>query len=264
MAKVKLQSKPKPKYSSRKGEVIQEYHGNSKWQDAFYVRAHQLSRQGKSNNQIAEALNVSEDTFVKWLMQRPALKEAVDSGRVESEDSFADFVYRHLPEDLRDLWEEIVQLDEENDPLRRIEKLMAKKGETVQQHLFLYALCESDFDPSAALRKLRITKQKLDKWATQDHNFVRIVDEIMWHKKNFLESSLMRLVRQGEKTAVIFANKTLNSDRGYGNTVKVKHEGNVNHDHKHTLDDLELPLHDRVRILEQVRKKRTLELSPKD
>jgi hypothetical protein len=223
-----------------------------KWDDSYYVRTYELAKEGRCDKDIAAALGLDSATFKRYLTVKPALKDALDRARQVADGTFADYVYRHLPEDLKALYQEIVQLDEDGDPLRRIEAVLADQGERVKQHLFVHALVESDFDPSTALARLRIPKTDLDHWVRHDPEFGRLVEEVVFHKKNFVEAALFKLVKQGDKSAVVFANKTLNADRGYGNKVKVQHEGEVNVKGSVKLSDL-LPIEERKRLIKVAR-----------
>lgn len=225
------------------------------WSDSFYVVAYEAAKEGCGKSAIAERIGCNQATLERWIEDRPALKEAIEKGKARTDETFRDFIYRHLPPDLKALYTEIESLADEGDPYNRIQKLLTDKGDHVKQHLFIYAMVESDFDPSQALAKLRISKPVLDRWVRTDHNFGRLVEEIIFHKKNFLEGALMRLVKSGDKGAIVFANRTLNADRGYGNTLKVAHEGNVNVSGQVALTDLPLSLEDKKRILKAIKEK---------
>lgn len=226
------------------------------WSDTFYVLAYESAKQGLNNREIAERLGCSYPSFTNWLGEKPALKDAILKGREQNEMTFSDFVYKHLPPDLKDLYNEIADVGDSRDALTRITSLLHDKGDAVKQHLFLYALVESDFDPSQALSKLALNKAHLDKWVRTDPNFGRLCEEVIFHKKNFLEGALFKLIKQGDKSAIIFGNKTLNSDRGFGNTLKVQHDGQVNVTGQISMEDLPLSLEDKKKILQAIKQKR--------
>ena len=73
-------------------------------------------------------------------------------------------------------------------------------------------------------------------------------------KKNFFESSLIGLVEEGHPGAVIFANKTVNADRGYSEKLRIEHtaQGNDLID----INELELDLDTRKKILDAIRSKK--------
>ena len=122
----------------------------------------------------------------------------------------------------------------------------------MRQHLFLHALVATCFKPTQALSKLGMSKAELDGWMS-DPGFASLVNEMNWHKKNFFEEAFLDLVAEREPSAVLHAMKTINSDRGYGTKVTVENTGKV--DHKHSMDETisQLPLEDRLRLLEGIR-----------
>ena len=224
-----------------------------KYRPEHPFRIYQLARDGYSLSRIAEAIGIRLDTLTYWRDNFPEIQAALDTAKTDREaggTSVKEWVYGRLPDDLKDLWDRIAAVAEEDSGVAAVEAVLSDKGERVRQHLFLHALVEHNFDPSKAGAVVNVGKATLDRW-TQDPGFARLVDEVVWHKGNFVEGQLMALVRQGDPAAVIFASKTLNRDRGYDTKVTVEHKGSV--DHRVKVDDLNLPLDERVRILEAVR-----------
>jgi hypothetical protein len=121
--------------------------------------------------------------------------------------------------------------------------------------LFLFALVEGNWNPSAACGKVGISKQTLETWCRTDNGFADLMDEIVWHKKNWAESALMQLVDRGDSPATVFVNKTLNADRGYNVKQTVEHTGVVNHEHVViSVEELDLPLEIKRLVLEAYRR----------
>jgi predicted transcriptional regulator len=229
--------------------------GGSIWSDDYYVKVFELVKEGYSKKAVAEAIGVSLDTLNKWLKEKPALKDAVDRARTTSQglqarsapESLAEYVYKRLPDELQHVWDQIVEFQKADNPVRLIEDLVAQQGLRAKQHLFLHALVVSNFNPSEACRKLNIKRKEFEQWATSDVDFSELVQEVMFHKKNFVESALMQLVAQGDSSAVIFANKTLNRDRGYEPRLKVESEHK--HSHEISIDDMGLTIEEKRRLL---------------
>jgi hypothetical protein len=87
-----------------------------------------------------------------------------------------------------------------------------------------------------------------------DPEFAELVDEIHLHKKDFFESKLVELVQSGDSSATIFANKTMNRDRGYGDKTTIEHTGTVVVEQRVVqIGDLALPVDVRRAILGAVR-----------
>ncbi len=155
------------------------------------------------------------------------------------------------------LWDQIDGVDKKDaDCTQRIEKLLDDRGKTARQQLFLYSLIKSNFSMSEARRKVNISQRILAKWL-DDEDFNELMNGVLECKKDFIESSLMGLIKSGDSSATIFASKTLNRDRGYSDRVDV----NINI--KKTVNKVkveELPLEIRMEILKQIREKEELSI----
>lgn len=239
-----------------------------KWNDDFYVTAYKLARQGMTNNDIMSFIGVTKPTFIDWVRRRPALNKALEQGRSDKDAnfqaSFRDYVYQRLSPDLKELWEEINRCERKDSGFERVEGLLEAKGDRARQHLFLYALVHCNFNPSEACKKIGISTTKLKKWTHNEPEFRELLDEMHWHKGNFFEEGLVKLVREGDTKAIVFANERYNRDRGYGNKVEVKHSGSVNHTHMIDVDALELDPETKLKLLEAVRLQKQKALPPID
>jgi len=229
----------------------------SAWNDKYYVECYELAKQGCKNSQIAKILGVPIDTFKRWISERPALKDALKRARGGNEgtktETFIEYVYNRLPEHIKSLWDELEQANKKGNSLQRIEALLKDKGKKTLQHLYVHALISSNFNASEACRRLNISMSRVKGWMA-DPDFAQLIDEVLEHKKNICESALMGLVMQGETSAVIFANRTLNRDRGYGDKTEHihTHAGGVLHGH---VDVDALPIELRRQLLNATREK---------
>lgn len=207
----------------------------SPWKPIMVVRTYKMARLGMQELEIARSLGVGSRTWWQWKQQYPELQEAIDMAGKEREggQTLPEWVYSHLEPDLQKLWDDIGKWEKQPNGVNKIELMLSDSGKRVRQQLFLHALCSLSFSPSRALQKVHLTKIELNNWINNDPEFARLVEEIDWHKGNFFEESLVQLVQQGEKGAVIFANKTYNAQRGYGVKAKldVHHTGQVGHLH---------------------------------
>lgn len=197
--------------------------GKTTWRDENYVRAYRFASEGLSRRKIAKALGVSIHTFTDWYKAKPALRDAIAQARRPNGDtlSFQDYVYKRLPRRLKKVWDRINKAGNSKSAQERVEALLEGTGRTARQHLFLYALPACNFNPSEACRKLNIHRAQLDSWMRTDPDFTDLVEEMQWHKKNFFEEALVDLVRERDTSAVLFANRTQNKDRGYDDTKKL-------------------------------------------
>jgi hypothetical protein len=112
-----------------------------------------------------------------------------------------------------------------------------------------------------ACRKVGISRQTFFLWC-KDEKFQALVDEIQEAKKDFFEGSLIRLVAAGDTSATIFANRTVNKDRGYSerHQVDVNVSGQVTHKHELvSMEQLKLPTAVEKMLLQQIRKVKQIE-----
>jgi hypothetical protein len=197
------------------------------------VLAYKMARSGMRNNDIAEEFGIREKSFHIWLLKHPDLKKAVELGRTDRGDgkTLTEWIYQRLDPELQQLWDKIEQFDAEPNSVVKIELLLQGHGESVRQQLFLHALVQNNFSPSAAMRKVNMDRRRLERWLNEDPRFAELVREVQWHKGNFFEEALAKLVKQGVTSAVLFANKTFNAKRGYATTSKlqVEHSGSIVH-----------------------------------
>ena len=137
-----------------------------------------------------------------------------------------DYVFKRLSLGQQKLWGKLQKLDDLKKPTEVIEALLEKHGKLARQNMFVYAWTSSNFNISASLRKVNISRSTFTKWC-QEKYFKELITEIEWHKKNFFENHLMTLVASGDSSATIFANKSFNADRGYMDKKGVTHDVNV-------------------------------------
>lgn len=58
-----------------------------RWNPHFVLHTYQLARQGKTNQEIADELNVSLELFEAWLVVKGTLQEAIEQGRNSTIDN---------------------------------------------------------------------------------------------------------------------------------------------------------------------------------
>jgi hypothetical protein len=232
------------------------HHNPRKWDEIILVKIYQIARTGASTVAIENMLGLSPGTLQHWSVAHPAIQEAIKMGREKGEEPFFEYIYRNLSPELRKLWSKINKWSKNPDSAELARELLESQGKRIQQRLFIHALVSCNFNPSEALRRIQIPRTKLNLWC-EDPEFKKLIEEIDWHRSNFFESHLMKLVKQGDRSAIIFANKTYNKEK-YGAEVKLKVEGKVQHNHDHNLvnlDELSLPIHVRKIILAAIEQK---------
>lgn len=229
------------------------------WKDSYYITCYQMAKDGMKDGAIANAVGVDHRTFKKWLKERKYLRRALRKARRKrdgSNNTFIGYVYDRLPDDLKDLWNEINRLEDGPTNTLRIESMLEKRGVRARQHLYFHALINSNFNASEACRKVNISTSTLHVWL-EDPLFLKLVEEFNWHKGNFFEGALVELIRRHDSPATIFANKNYNRNRGYSEKVTHEHNGEIDHKHTLTMEEMDsLPLDMRKLLLEKMRQKR--------
>ncbi len=254
-----MKTKTVPKSTTKKSP-------RTPWNDEFIFRTFELAKAGQSDSRIAKILKLDPGTFRAWTIKRPILKMALNLGRETSNANahvqFRDYVYRQLSPEMKTLWDEINRCEKSENGLTRLEELFGEygdKGQRVRQHMFLYALVDTCFNASEACRKIGISYSALNNWM-RDPDFAQLMDEIHWHKGNYFEGALVHLISKGDTACTIFANRTFNKDRGYGDSVKVQMNGKIDHQHQHVVKhvnvlELNIPIEVKRQLLAALREK---------
>lgn len=233
---------------------INEHHG-SLWKDEYIYKIHHLAQHEKSNSRVAEILGVTRQMFEYWVKTRPIVAKALADARSADGqvETLQEYIYGHLSPEAQELWDQLQAV--ENDPtgLDKWQSMLHNRGQGIRQALFFHALVAYSFNASEACRVIGIHNTTLMAW-TRQPGFARLIDEFLWHKKNFFESALVKAVQRGETSAIIFANKTLNKDRGYTEKIQLEMTGQVNH--TVSIESLNLTLEEKKELLEKVRRAR--------
>ncbi len=196
----------------------------SKYRPNFLVPLYRMVRAGIPEIDVCRSLGVSRMSLYVWRKKYPEVEECYQIARKDRDEAsdFPRWVYNRLSPEIRQLWDRIEAWhDAGQDNL--VEVALLDHGVRVQQQLFLHALCVKSFNPSEAMRAVNVTKRELDEWLARDSKFAELVEEVNYHKANFFEQALVDLVRAQNPSAVIFANKTVNRNRGYGQVTDVNH-----------------------------------------
>ena len=239
--------------------------GNKSWNNHYVYLGYECASKGMSDQAICEMFGISLARLRKWYDKYPELHFGVLRAREASkyENGFQNYVYKRLPEELIPVWEEILMLKKSKAPTYQLEQLLQKQGTVGRQRLFIHALVHNRFNVSESLKSVNVALNEYKKWLDKDPVFAELVNEVQFHKKNFVEGGLMDLVAMGDKHAIMFANKALNSDRGYGDKLSVEHSGTINHNVSGQIDVMQLDLPDEVfrLILEAHRKQQNMKIT---
>lgn len=245
--------------SEKTQEKPKKQRGYTAWKPIFLVQVYRYAKAGLSDAAVCKALGIGKNTMLLWKKKRPEVAEALALAREESPEDpgFVSYFYSQMDPRLQRLWDHLTENEQLGGGARHVRAIMAGHSRKSQQGLYLQALVGSHFSPTRAMEKVGLYKRRLEEWKEQDPDFAELLAEIDWHKGNFYEESLHRLIEKGDTTATIFANKTYNRGRGYGTqaTLDVNVSGSVQHTHALDLDSLDLDLDTRSKILDAIRSK---------
>lgn len=204
-----------------------------------------------NDRELAISLGISEAKLKEWRNEHPSFYRAIVAARQHASNSdTSEAMLKHisnsLSPELRELWDTLNGAD--MTAKDAVMYSLATRGDYDRQKLLLHALSVTRFDITRCCSLLGISKSQLDNWAKNDPKFVKLWEEVSFAKKNFIESALMRKIDEGDTRAIIFASKTLNKDRGYGESLEVT--GRVEHVHAHIdFEKLDLDVETKSKIL---------------
>lgn len=229
----------------------------AKFTPSAYVGVYRSGLFGHKLAETAEALGLGLTTLRRWMQERPELRAAYDEGRAdrkaqkqeqvaqasgakEAEGAFGDYVYRALPENLQDLWDEIHAMEAGPTAIARTQALLREEPTRARQRIFIQALIAKRFSVTGALCMTATPLAELERWKL-DPDFAALCEELSFHRDNFFEDAFLAKVAEGDTACVIHAAKTKLKHRGYNDRIEVEHTGTVDH-HAHTIDVLALDL----------------------
>jgi len=185
----------------------------------YVVDIYRMAIQGMTEKRIAKELKVSSTGFSYWKKLHPSVRYALKTAKEDMKkgnlDDWMEYIKGRLPPKLQEFWNELCAFDNDTTGYGKIQRLMKTKGVRVQQQMLLYSILTCGFNLSKALRKVGISRTTFTRWLETDIQFMELIKEVQEIKKDFFEEGLIRLVRAGDSPATIFANRTLNRDRGY-------------------------------------------------
>jgi hypothetical protein len=201
-------------------------------------------------------MKVTEQSMFNWYKDSPHIRLArkmAEEKRGHKVD-FSGYVLNRLSPEARETWNQI-KLHKKDPTFAKIDAILDGKPKRIRQELFIHALVSSNFDLSTACRIVGISKNTLEFWRRNDLEFLQLIEEIQWHKKNFFEHALMDLVEFRNPAAVMFVNRTMNADRGYTEKLQLEHSGGIDTTGIN-IEDLDLDLDTRKKLLEAIRKQK--------
>jgi hypothetical protein len=142
-------------------------------------------------------------------------QEMADQNRPKS--TLKHYILTSLSKETRVIWDRLTKTK----TLEEIDAVFHKRPIKMRQQLFCHAILHTGYDISRACAMVGVDRMQMEKWKG-DLEFLQMLEEVQFHKKNFFEHALIGLVTEGYPGAVIFANRTINRDRGYSEKVTIE------------------------------------------
>lgn len=232
---------------------------------AKYPEVYELAKAGLSDRELADRLKIKKMTFRRMKERDPVLNEIVLQGRKQSlphyKNSYQEYVYNKLDPRAQKHWDRIMKAWTSKDKTTRRAALVEAidgvrdASKNVRQGLFVHALIKTGFDGSKACEITGVPYSTYKSWEKYDPHFQHLLEELDWHRENFLESSFYKLVKRGNSAAILHGVKTKLAHRGYG--TKVEFTGKMTHEHedKISFEDLNLDLETQKKLLKAYEQK---------
>lgn len=222
-------------------------------------KTYQYALTGASLTKIAVMLNATYGEYKRFLDHHPSGRRAYKAAKIaikpNKDYNLEDFIFGYLPSHLREYWS-FLKLNSYH-PEEELEIHKLKPDE--KKMIFLHAWFKSDFNFSRACRLCGLNHRLVLQWKAEDMHFAELCARIQEVKKDLVESSVLKLIRQGHPYAAVEVNKVLNADRGYNPKVQLDVHGsmdcNVN---LVNLEELQLPVDVLRCVLNAIRDKSCL------
>jgi hypothetical protein len=166
---------------------------------------------------VAKTFEMTQGKMWSLVQQYPELQQAKRMAEENRRRGYlGKWVLENLSPEARRTWDRINGMDRQDE----IEAIFHGKTPVLRQKLFCHALLAFGFNVSAACAKVGISNKDLGNWK-HDPEFLEMLEDVQFHKKNFFENALLDLVEERYAPAVLMVNRTANADRGYGERLEV-------------------------------------------
>ena len=109
-------------------------------------------------------------------------------------------------------------------PLRTKRPRAASKVQeriALEKKQFIELLNQNSGIISATCRAAKISRYTFYEWYNKDTEFAELVDDVKELQKDFCEAAILKKIREGDSTMIIFYAKTQMKDRGYNERREV-------------------------------------------
>lgn len=219
---------------------------------AFILQFYDAYVRERNLGQVASTFGVTPWNMGQIIKRNPELQLAVamaDENRKKG--ILANYALSNLSPEARKMWDRITKLETHAE----IDACFKGKTLKLRQQLFCTAVLYTCHDYAKSLRMVGVPYADFLKWRN-DPEFLQMLEELQWQKKQFFHKSLMGLVCEGHPGAVVFVNRTVNADMGFSERLDLNVQGQAAHAGDYPLDQLGLPASVLKQVLEAMEKKK--------
>ena len=237
-----------------------------KFTPAIVFQMYDWYANGENDEYVAKQLGLKIKTYHYRKDHHPGAKAAIKYGRIKYRESkanrseFDDIVFGRLPQELKATWMMMKREAKEPTGFQPVQKMEQRQ----KQILWVHAWVKSNFSVQKACTFLQIPQRVVTLWREQP-SFKKLMEGMVEIKKDFIEDSLLGLIRRQNPLATVFAAKTQLRDRGYGEKTEVV--GRIEHRHEVQqfidLTDLDLPVDVQMVIMDAIERKKKRDDAPK-
>lgn len=119
-------------------------------------------------------------------------------------------------------------------------KKLSKKAQIVTKRKFIEAYGATLGNITQSAKSAGVNRNMYYDWIESDPEFSQACDNILEEKIDFVENSLLKLIKDGKEASTIFFMKTYGKKRGYGEKLEI--EGNI----ENTLKIIRLDIPDEI------------------
>jgi len=231
------------------------------WIDDHIITVYELAKNGKKEAEMARTLGVSLPTYHKWKNSKPIFKSAIKRGRNyyrrrdEQGMIFSDFLIQKLSPDLQKYWNKINKFSKAKGGTAKIDAILENKGVPFRKSLFLKAWFSRNWNISAAMKLVGLSRNTYEMWKRSDPKFLELVEEIKWCQDNFFEEQVMMQVKAGDISILKEIMASRLAHRGYGRKTEIDMNLTGGLTTKIvSIDDLNMTLEQKKELLQAIRK----------
>jgi len=221
---------------------------------------------GEDDNFVAKQLGLKLKTYLYRKSNHPGAKAAAKYGRLRYSESrsnrndFDSIVFGRLPAELKETWLMLKKEAKKPTGSTPIQTMSMRQ----KQILWIHAWVKSNFSVQKACTFLQIPQSTVTMWQSAPA-FKKLMEGMMEIKKDFIEDSLLGLIRRQNPIATVFAAKTQLRDRGYGEKTEVVGKIEHKHEMQYNIDltELDLPVDVQMIIMDAIERKKKKDEEPK-